>query len=309
MVMTMLIDSYGRPVTNLRISVTQRCNLACPFCHKEGDERETDYEMTPREIQKIVSIATSLGIDKIKLTGGEPLLRNDIVEIVRRIHEVHSVKDIGITTNGILLKELAKSLNNSGLDRVNISLGSIRRETYLKISGVDALNQVLLGVSEAIRVGLKPVKLNMVVLRGVNDDQVWEMLDFSRKEDLILQLIEVEADRSDSKYYRLYHTDFSSIEAILEDKAGKVDIRDMQHRRRFHLRDGGEVEVVRPMHNTEFCANCNRLRLTSDGKLKPCLFQSENMVDIIASLRGGASNDALRRDFIKAVEMRKPYFT
>jgi cyclic pyranopterin phosphate synthase len=192
---------------------------------------------------------------------------------------------------------------------VNVSLGTLRRETYVKICGVDALDSVLLGISEAARVGLKPVKLNMVVLRNINDDQILEMLDFSKKEDLVLQLIEVEADRSDSEYYRIFHTDFSSIETMLEAKAKKVEVRDMQHRRRFYLRDGGEVEIVRPMHNTEFCANCNRIRLTSDGKLKPCLFQSEKMVDIIASLREGASEDALRRDFIKAVEMRKPYFT
>ncbi|MCJ7770895.1 GTP 3',8-cyclase MoaA [Candidatus Bathyarchaeota archaeon] len=305
----MLTDRYGRPVTNLRISITQRCNLACPFCHREGDQRHIDSEMTPKEIQEIVSIAASLGIDKIKLTGGEPLLRDDIAEIVQLIHDIPTIGDIGITTNGILLQELAKPLKSSGLNRVNVSLGTLRRETYLKISGVDALDKVLLGIYEAARVGLNPVKLNMVVLKGVNDDQVWDMLSFANKEDLILQLIEVEADRSDSEYYRLFHTDFSSLEAILEGKARKVDVRDMQHRRRYYLRDGGEVEIVRPMHNTEFCANCNRIRLTSDGKLKPCLFQSENMVDIIASLREGASEEHLRQDFIKAVEMRKPYFT
>lgn len=309
MVITMLTDRYGRPVTNLRISITQRCNLACPFCHREGDQRHIDSEMTPKEIQEIVSIAASLGIDKIKLTGGEPLLRDDIAEIVQLIHDIPTIGDIGITTNGILLQELAKPLKSSGLNRVNVSLGTLRRETYLKISGVDALDKVLPGIYEAARVGLNPVKLNMVVLKGVNDDQVWDMLSFANKEDLILQLIEVEADRSDSEYYRLFHTDFSSLEAILEGKARKVDVRDMQHRRRYYLRDGGEVEIVRPMHNTEFCANCNRIRLTSDGKLKPCLFQSENMVDIIASLREGASEEHLRQDFIKAVEMRKPYFT
>jgi cyclic pyranopterin phosphate synthase len=305
----MLTDRYGRRVTNLRISITQRCNLACPFCHKEGDRRQIDSEMSPKEIQEIVTIAASLGIDKIKLTGGEPLLRDDIAEIIQLIHDIPTVEDIGITTNGILLQELAKPLKDSGLNRVNVSLGTLRRKIYLKISGVDALDKVLPGIYEAARVGLDPVKLNMVVLRGVNDDQVWEMLSFAKKEDLILQLIEVEADRSDSEYYRQFHTDFSSIEAILEDKARKIDVRDMQHRRRYYLRDGGEVEIVRPMHNTEFCSNCNRIRLTSDGKLKPCLFQSENMVDIIASLRAGASEEHLRQDFIKAVEMRKPYFT
>jgi len=246
MVIAMLVDNYGRPVTNLRISVTKRCNLACPFCHREGDNRQTDSEMTPSEIQSIVSIAASLGIDKIKLTGGEPLLRDDIVEIVHLIHTVPSIKDIGITTNGIHLQELAKSLKSSGLNRVNVSLSSLRRETYVTICGVDALDSVLLGISEAARVGLKPVKLNMVVLKGINDDQILEMLEFSKKEDLVLQLIEVEADRSDSEYYRTFHTGFSSIETMLEAKARKVDVRDMQHRRRFHLRDGAKLRLSVP---------------------------------------------------------------
>jgi len=304
----MLKDSYGRPVTNLRISLTQRCNLACPFCHKEGDNRHLQIEMTPQEIQRIVSIAASFDVDKIKLTGGEPLLREDIQEVVARIRAVPRISDIGITTNGILLEELAAPLKAAGLDRVNVSLGTLRKETYRKMTGVDALDKVLRGVSEAARVGLKPVKLNMVVLRGVNDDQIWEMLDFSKKDGLVLQLIEVESDTSEEEYYKLFHRDFSAIEETLQSKAERVVIRDMQHRRKFFLKDDGEVEVVRPMHNTEFCAHCTRIRLTSDGKLKPCLFRSDNLIDILTPLRKDASDEELRRLFTQAVTMRKPYF-
>ncbi|MCJ7632743.1 GTP 3',8-cyclase MoaA, partial [Candidatus Bathyarchaeota archaeon] len=251
----MLKDSYGRPVTNLRISLTPRCNLACPFCHKEGDNREFQTEMAPKEIQKIVSIATSLGVDKIKLTGGEPLLRKDIQEIVGLIHAVPEISDIGITTNGIFLKGLAEPLRASGLDRVNVNLGTIRKDTYKKMTGFDDLDRVLHGISAATRVGLAPVKLNMVILKGVNDDQVWEMLDFSRINGLVLQLIEVESATSDKEYYRLFHTDFSEIEEALKGKTEKVVVRDMQHRHKFLLKGGGEVEVVHPMHNTEFCGN------------------------------------------------------
>jgi len=305
----MLKDSYGRPVTNLRISLTQRCNLACPFCHKEGDARQLKMEMKPQEIQRTVAVAASLGIDRIKLTGGEPLLREDIQEVVANIRAVPVISDIGITTNGILLEELAAPLKAAGLDRVNVSLGTLRKETYKKITGVDALEKVLRGVSEAVRVGLRPVKLNMVVLRGVNDDQIWEMLDFSKKDNLVLQLIEVESDTSEEEYYKLFHRDFSGIEDALYNKAEKVVVRDMQHRRKFFLKDDGEVEVVRPMHNTEFCAHCNRIRLTSDGKLKPCLFRSDNLVDILSSVRKNASDEELRGLFTLAVTMRRPYFT
>jgi len=305
----MLKDTYGRPVTDLRISLTQRCNLACPFCHKEGDDRHPQTEMTPEEIQRIVAVAAPLGVDKIKLTGGEPLLREDIQEVAAHIRSVPGISDIGITTNGILLEELAAPLKASGLDRVNVSLGTLRKETYKKMTGVDALEKVLRGVSAAIRAGLRPVKLNMVVLRGVNDDQVWEMLDFSKRDSLVLQLIEVESDTSEEEYYKLFHMDFSGIEEALKSKAEKIVVRDMQHRRKFFLKGDGEVEVVRPMHNTEFCAHCSRIRLTSDGKLKPCLFRSDNLVDILTPIRKNAPDEELRRLFTHAVTMRRPYFT
>ena len=265
--------------------------------------------MAPKEIQKIVSVAASLGVDKTKLTGGEPLLRKDIQEIVSLIHAVPEISDIGITTNGILLKGLAEPLRASGLDRVNVNLGTIRKDTYKKMTGFDDLDKVLHGISAATRVGLAPVKLNMVILKDVNDDQVWEMLDFSRINGLVLQLIEVESATSDEEYYRLFHTDFSEIKEALKDKAEKVVVRDMQHRHKFYLKEGEEVEVVHPMHNTEFCGNCTRMRLTSDGKLKPCLFRSDNLVDILTPIRKHASDEELRRLFIQAVSMRNPYFT
>jgi len=303
-----LADNFGRPVTNIRISMTKKCNLACPFCHQEGDIREHQTEMTPFEIQKVVSTAAALGVDKVKLTGGEPLVRKDVVEIVSLIHAVPGISNIGITTNGILLGELAEPLRISGLDRVNISLGTVKRDTYREMTGVDSLETVLKSVSEAARVGFKPVKLNMVVLKGVNDDQVWEMLEYSRMNSLVLQLIEVESDSSDGEYYRLFHRDFRDIERELEGRAEKIVVRDMQHRRKFFLKGGGEVEVVQPMHNTEFCGHCNRMRLTSDGKLKPCLFRSDNLVDILTPLREGAPEDELKAVFKRAVELKKPYF-
>jgi cyclic pyranopterin phosphate synthase len=296
-------------VTNIRISLTKRCNLACPFCHQEGDIREHQTEMTPNEIQKMVSTAAALGVDKVKLTGGEPLLRKEVVEIISLIHAVPGISDIGVTTNGILLGEIAEPLKDSGLNRVNISLGTLKRETYRKMTGLDSVETVLKGVCEAARVGLKPVKLNMVVLKGVNDDQVWEMLEYSRMNSLVLQLIEVESDSSDGEYYKLFHRDFVAIDRELESRANKVVVRDMQHRRKYFLKGGGEVEVVQPMHNTEFCGHCNRMRLTSDGKLKPCLFRSDNLVDILTPLRKGASEDELKTIFKRAVELKKPYFT
>lgn len=176
------------------------------------------------------------------------------------------------------------------------------------MTGVDALDKVLRGVSEAVHVKLEPVKLNMVVLKGINDDQIWEMLDFTRKDGLVLQLIEVESETSDKEYYKLFHKDLTKIEETLRNNSKKIVVREMQHRHKFYLKNGGEVEVVHPMHNTEFCSHCNRIRLTSDGKLKPCLFQSNNLIDILTPLKKGVSDEELRRLFIQAVTSRKPYF-
>jgi cyclic pyranopterin phosphate synthase len=265
--------------------------------------------MTPEEIKRVVSIATSLGIDKVKLTGGEPLIREDIVEIIRKIREIEGIREIAITTNGIRLEELALPLKSAGLDRLNVSLGSLLRDTYMKITGVDAVEKVQRGLLEAKRFGFYPIKLNMVILKGLNDDQIWDMVEFTKLNGFILQLIEVESATSESEYYVRYHQDLLHIEKELTKKAEKIMIRDMQARKRFFLIGGGEVEVVRPMHNTEFCRNCTRLRLTSDGKLKPCLFREDNLIDLLTAMRNGCKDDELRKLFMAAVSARKPYFT
>jgi cyclic pyranopterin phosphate synthase len=149
----------------------------------------------------------------------------------------------------------------------------------------------------------------MVVLRGLNEAQIWEMLDFARAAGFVLQLIEVESATAEDGYYKEYHRDLSEIEAQLSRRAEKVIVRDMQDRKRLFLRGGGEVELVRPMHNTSFCGNCTRLRVTSNGKLKPCLFRSDNLVDIVAAVRRDASDEELGELFRCAVALRRPYFT
>ena len=305
----MLRDPFGRNVNNLRISVTQQCNLACFFCHREGEKGGALVEMTPEQIRRIVFVAVSFGIDKVKLTGGEPLLRKDIIDIVSRIHSVPGIKDLAITTNGIELDELARDLKAAGLVRVNVSLGSVRRETYRKITGIDAMEKVRCGLLAAEAAGLHPIKLNMVVLKGLNEEQVWEMVDFAKAAGFVLQLIEVESATTQDDYYRGYHRDLSEIEAELSRRAQQVVVREMQDRKRFLLKGGGEVELVRPMHNTAFCHNCTRLRVTSDGKLKPCLFRGDNLVDILTAIRRNASDEELRELFKSAVAERRPYFT
>ena len=306
----MIRDPYGRPVNNLRISVTQKCNLNCFYCHREGETEAPSTEMSPDEIATIVEVASRLGVRKVKLTGGEPLLRKDILEIVRRIKDVPGIVEVSLTTNGTLLQNLAHELAESGLDRVNVSLDSLNPSRYMAITGRNCLSSVLSGIMEAKNAGLNPVKVNMVLLRGVNEDEVWDMVEFSSKAGVILQLIElVSAPSTENGVFRRYHVDPAPIEEELRGMASRVLVRRMHHRRKYLLPGGAEVEVVRPMHNTEFCAYCTRMRVTSDGKLKPCLLRDDNLVDILMPIRRGASMRELEAVFKRAVMLRRPYFT
>jgi len=303
----MLKDPYGRPLESIRISVTQRCNLNCFYCHREGEDYQQKGEMTPEEIQKIVAIAASFGLGKVKLTGGEPLLRKDILDIVTKIHETPGIKEVSMTTNGTLLSEYAYSLKKAGLARVNVSLDTLIAEKFRQITGVDSLKAVTLGIEKAKDAGLHPVKVNMVLLKGLNEHEVSEMIDFAKKNDVILQIIELETP-VESEWYRRYHASLDAVEHLLEGMAESISIRKMHHRKKYHLKGGGEVEIVKPMHNTEFCSHCNRIRVTSDGKLKPCLFRNDNLVDILGPIRRGASQETLKKLFLEAVKRREPYF-
>ncbi|MFZ2073476.1 MAG: GTP 3',8-cyclase MoaA [Methanoregula sp.] len=289
-----LKDSYGRPVTNLRISLTSRCNLSCIYCHAEG-EKNPDTDMSTEEIIGIMNVAAKFGIRSIKFTGGEPLIRPDILDIIQAVPKgIES----SITTNGVLLAGMAEGLKKAGLRRVNVSLDSLNPGTYKRITGCDRLGDVLAGIDAALMAGLTPVKLNMVVLSGINDNEIDDFLRFVRgNRNLVLQLIEL-MHFNDCNY----HGDLRGVESMLASRSSEVLTRRMHHRKKYCL-DGAEVEVVRPLHNTEFCAYCNRLRVTSDGKFKPCLLRTDNHITIRG--KKGAELEAL---FRQAVEQREPFF-
>jgi len=304
-----LVDRFGRPVTNLRISLTNECNLNCFYCHREGQTLNFE-DMKPEEIERIVRIASQLGIKKVKLTGGEPTIRKDIVEIVRRIRPY--VEDLSMTTNGTTLKLLAEPLKEAGLDRVNISLDTLDREKYKAITGFDVLPQVLEGIDKAVKL-FHPVKLNMVVMKGLNDGEIWDMINYAAQKNAILQLIEIEVPREmeDSWFFKKYFYPLKPLEEKFGEIAVEIKERQMHRRKKYFIpTDYGiaEVEVVRSMHNTIFCANCTRIRLTSTGHLKTCLLRRDDLVDIITPLMSGASDEELIRIFKKAVLMREPYW-
>jgi len=306
-----MVDSFGRPVSSLRLSVTQRCDLACEHCHHEGQTHAVD-EMTPLEIERLMNVASSLGVGKVKITGGEPLMRDDIVDIIARISPL--VKEVSLTTNGSDLDIRSAELRSAGLARVNVSLHTLDANRYHRLCGVDQSARVLKGITAAVKAGLNPVKVNMVVFKGENDGEIRDMIDFCSSAGAALQLIEYETDRESSnggsfakRFYSLAET-----EKMLASQSVQVTVNELHRRKRYKIpvKDGFvSVEVVRPMHNTEFCSHCTRLRMSSDGLLKPCLLDQSGHVDVLAPLRNGASDHELRELFLEAVQNRKPYWS
>ena len=264
-----MIDNYGREVDSLRLSVTGRCNLDCPYCHREGGLNDSGREISLAEIEEITRTARELGFEKIKITGGEPLLRNEIIEIIKVIKK-NNFEDISLVTNGLLLERYAKQLSEAGLDRVNIGCDSLNSNFLSKNKEV-----IEPGLKAAKASNLYPIKLNMVVLKGINDSEIDSMIEFARQNDVILQLIEL--INANNGYYTKYHFDLEPVEKNLEGKAAGIIKRKDNNRRQYDL-EGVFVEVVRPFHKS-FCKNCRRLRITSDGRLKPCLMLNDNLLE------------------------------
>lgn len=289
-----LKDPFNRPVTNLRVSLTPSCNLRCVYCHAEG-EVLPEASLSAPEIARIMEVASEFEFRSVKFTGGEPLLRRDLLEIVRA---VPGGMESSMTTNGTLLADRAPGLADAGLSRVNVSIDSLNHETYRAITGKDCLDQVLAGIDASLDAGLTPVKLNVVVLKGINEHEIDDFIGFVKgNRNLVLQLIELMEMKGCN-----YHSELNGLEQQLSERSTQVLTRRMHHRKKYCL-EGSEVEVVRPLHNTEFCAFCNRLRVTSDGKLKPCLLRTDNHVDV-----RGKTKEELRELFAEAVRRRVPYF-
>ncbi|MDP3065794.1 MAG: GTP 3',8-cyclase MoaA, partial [Methanobacteriaceae archaeon] len=263
-------DNYQRPIISLRISITNRCNVRCFYCHHDGIIPQ-EYEMTADEIFKIATVARRIGVDKIRLSGGEPLIREDVVEIVDKISSL-GFKDVSLTTNGTLLDKYAEELVKAGLSRVNVSFDTLNPQTYHFITKRDYLEMAKNGIKAAVEAGLYPVKVNMVVMKGVNDHEIWDMFHFCRDQGVVLQLIELLKTENcpDADFFDDYHFEMNSLEMELEELSDKVKKRRFMQDRKKYFLEGGEIEVVRPMDNTQFCQNCTRLRITPEGKIKPC---------------------------------------
>ena len=298
----MLVDAFGRGVTDIRISVTNRCNFGCIYCHDEGlgpiamPRMPHPDEMSIDEIERIIRVAREFDIRSVKFTGGEPLVRLDMEEIVDRT--VRQIPDVSMTTNGSMLAHRAEALRDSGLKRVNVSVDSLDPRAFRDIRKGD-LSPVLKGIQEALRVGLKPVKLNMVVFRYTLP-HIPEMIDFIGHGDgLKLQLIQF---MPELVAHQEWMVDIDGVKKWLESKADKVLVREMHHRS-IYMFNGAEVEVVDPVYNAEFCMNCHRIRVTHKGELKGCLNRNDDLIPT-----RGLDVEDLRDAFRRVVANRVPFY-
>ncbi|HEX5707038.1 MAG TPA: GTP 3',8-cyclase MoaA [Pyrinomonadaceae bacterium] len=305
----MLRDSYGRAIRDLRVSVTDRCNFRCFYClpHGEPPAAPREQMLTYEEIERAVRVFVSLGIEKVRLTGGEPMLRRDIETLVRKLAKIEGVGDLALTTNGFNLAERAAGLRAAGLDRVTISLDSLRPERFREMTGADMLARVLEGVRAARRVGLVPVKVNVVVVRGHNEEEVADMAAFAREHGVTMRFIEYMPLDSGHGWSPDLVVSGAEIRAAINERfllVARRDARGSETATRYRFADGaeGEVGIIAPV-TEPFCGACSRVRLTADGQIRTCLFSKveHSLRDV---LRSGAS-DAEVSDFIRAVVLRK----
>jgi len=314
--MTGLSDTFNRPINYLRISVTDRCNLRCIYClPPDGIHLLPHGEvLTYEEISGVARLAAELGINKVRLTGGEPLVRARLQELVAMLAGIDGIDDISLTTNGVHLKQHAAELKQAGLKRVNVSLDSLKRDKFERISRQDKLNDVLQGIEASKTCGLNPVKVNMVVMRGINDDEVAEFARLTVTEGWHVRFIELMPFATDNPpdghsigSKANLHPAFVSAGEIKErlKRLGNLEpslpITGNGPARYFRLAQAeGTIGFITPV-SQHFCFSCNRLRLTAEGKLRPCLL-SDREIDLRRPLRSGASPEELKEVIIEAIQ-------
>ncbi len=305
--MIKLFDSWQRQINYLRISVTDLCNLNCMYCSAGSIPHLPRSEiLSYEEIERVVQVAVSMGISRVRLTGGEPLARPELSKLVRMLAQIEGINDIALTSNGILLGKYAAELKEAGLKRVNVSLDTLREDRFKRITCGNKLKEVLGGIEAAHQAGLEPVKINMVVLRGINDD---ELLDFARK------------TITDGWHVRFIEfMPFQPAGAQSLETVPTIEVREhIQSLGRLEPYTGmagngparyyrfpgakGTVGFITPM-TEHFCNTCNRLRITSDGRLRPCLL-AEDEINLKEALRNGASTEEIKRLIQQAVSLKR----
>ena len=306
-----LRDSYQRPIRDLRVSLTDRCNFRCFYClpHGEPPIAPKEQMLSFEEIEYVCEIFVSLGIEKLRLTGGEPMLRRDIETIIRKLSHLKSsgLHDLALTTNGYYLPERAQSLKDAGLDRVTISLDSLKRDIFKRMTGVDVLDKVLNGIAAAKKAGLDPIKINAVIVRGHNEDEVADFAAFAREHDLKMRFIEFMPLDSGHEWLREDVFSGKEIRERISERFPLVRVeaaRGSDTSSRYRFADGapGEIGIIAPV-TEPFCGACSRIRLTADGQIRTCLFSTieHSLRDVV---RSGASREEVI-DYIRSVILKK----
>ena len=306
-----LRDSYRRPIRDLRVSLTDRCNFRCFYClpHGEPPIAPKEQMLSYEEIDYVCEIFVSLGIEKIRLTGGEPMLRRDIETIIRKLSRLKTsgLQDLALTTNGYYLPERAQSLKDAGLDRVTISLDSLKRDIFKRMTGVDVLDKVLAGIVAAKAAKLEPIKINAVIVRGHNEDEVADFAAFAREHDVKMRFIEFMPLDSGHEWAREDVVSGKEIRERISERFPLVSVdvaRGSETSSRYRFADGapGEIGIIAPV-TEPFCGACSRIRLTADGQIRTCLFSTveHSLRDV---LRSGASRTEIV-DYIHSVILKK----
>ncbi|HEY0163657.1 MAG TPA: GTP 3',8-cyclase MoaA [Edaphobacter sp.] len=304
-------DPFGRAITDLRLSVTDRCNYRCVYC-RTGNEGSQYTELSGEDYLRMAGLFVSLGVEKIRLTGGEPLLRNDLVELVRELASLRTIMgeplDLALTTNGHLLEPLAGPLKAAGLRRITVSMDAVEPETFTAITRVPrSFERVLAGVRAAKQAGLEPVKVNCVLLRGFNDDQIEGFAELSRREGVVVRFIEFMPLGEDQSWKPETVVPIDELIDRLHSFRPLVELprnAASETARRFTFDDGvGEIGIIAPV-SRPFCGHCSRIRITSDGKIRTCLFSQDDH-DLYKKMMRGGTNEELATYIRKIVHQKE----
>jgi cyclic pyranopterin phosphate synthase len=305
-----LIDSFGRVHNNLRISVTDRCNIRCFYCMPADNPEFMPKEelLTFEEIARIASVGSTLGITRLRLTGGEPLVRRDLHQLVRMLVGIPGIEDVGLTTNGILLKEQCQALRDAGLKRLNVSLDALDPETFRRVTRREGFEKVVEGIEAARAAGFSPIKLNAVSVRGMTEQQIIPFGELARTTDTVVRFIEFMPLDADSQWQRDKVLFAHEIISRLEAEFGRLIPMEPDHHNApaqdFQFEDGrGKIGLIASV-SRPFCGSCNRFRVTADGRLRNCLFSLEE-TDIRSLVRGNAADSEIAAAMIRCIAEKK----
>jgi GTP 3',8-cyclase len=302
-----LVDKFGRPITDLRVSVTDRCNFRCFYCRSANPENHVAHgEMLEwDEYERLVALLVRLGIRKVRVTGGEPLVRSGVENFIQRL-KVLGVGDLSMTTNGHLLAERCDGLIAAGLDRINVSLDTLDPGRFERITRTKAFDHVMKGIEAAQNSSLRPIKVNAVLVRGFNDDEVEAFAEFARERDLIMRFIEFMPLDADRSWTRSMVVPAAEVHARIAARWPLVQIvhERSETARKYRFADGrGEIGLIAPV-TQPFCGFCSRIRLTADGKLRTCLFSKDDH-DLKSLLRGGATDREIADEILAIVHEKE----